>query len=123
MNTYNIPEEPAGPVWDKEGHKWVRTPHGAWLREGGTWTYSADWYVLLHRNGPLVDMPPAKKVGDTVTLHEFSKMPHRSIAGAYRDVYINYMDRVFTDAQACPVDLSDYGDDTVTVLRVGGGEE
>lgn len=122
MTTYNIPEEPAGPVWDKEGYKWVRTKNGAWLREGGTWTYSADWYVLLHRNGPLVDMPPEKKVGDKVTLHEFSKMPVGSVAGASRDVYINYHGLVFADAQVCKVDLSAFGDDVVTVLRVGDGE-
>ena len=118
MTTYNIPEEPAGPLWDKEGDKWIRTNNGAWIREGGTWTYSADWYVLLHRYGPVFDFPQIK-VGDKVTLTEFSKMPDGSVAGAPQDVFINYYGIVFTDAQVCKVYLSAFGDDEVTVLRVG----
>ena len=118
MTTYNIPEEPAGPVWDKEGHRWVRMENGSWLRDGRVWMFFM-WNQLLHRLGPLTDTPPVKKVGDKVTLTEFSKMPDYSIAGALRDVYIKYMDRVFTDAQASVVDPSEFGDDVVTVLRVG----
>lgn len=121
MTTYNMPEEPAGPVWDKEGHKWSRLSDGSWLREGATWTFSA-WHRLLHLNGPLTDTPPVK-VGDRVTLTEFSKMPEGTVAGASWDVYILYRGRVFTDAQAETIDLSVYGDDMVTVLRVGEGEE
>ena len=117
MTTYNIPEEPAGPVWDKEGHRWSRLNDGSWLREGATWTFSA-WYRLLQQFGPITDTPPVK-VGDKVTLSEFSKMPDCSIAGALRDVYINYYGLVFTDAQVCKVDLYEIGDDEVTVLRVG----
>lgn len=123
MTTYNTPEEPAGPVWDKDGHKWVRQSNGAWLREGGVWTYSAEWYLLLHRNGPVFDFPPPVKVGDNVTLTEFSKMPEASVAGGPWDVYIRYSERVFTDAQEWAVDLSESGDIEVTVLRVGSGEE
>ena len=123
MTTYNLPEEPTGPVWDKDGLKWVRTENGAWIRRGGIWTYSADWYVLLHRYGPVIDSPPPVKVGDEITLNEFSKMPVGSVAGAPRDVYINYHGLVFTDAQVSKVPLSVFGDDVVTVLRVGDGEE
>lgn len=122
MRTYNTPEEPTGPVWDKDGYRWERTRNGAWLREGGIWTYSADWYLLLHRYGPLFDLPQVK-VGNKVTLNEFSKMPEGSIAGAPWDVYIVYGGRVYTDAQVWVVDLPEFGDDLVTVLRVGDGED
>ena len=122
MTTYNTPEEPTGPVWDKDGHRWERTRNGAWLREGGVWTYSADWYLLLHRYGPLFDFPQIK-AGDAVTLTEFSKMPNWSVAGAPREVFINFNEWVFTDRQDEEVDLSEFGDDVVTVLRVGDGED
>ena len=121
MSTYSLPEEPAGPVWDKDGHKWSRLNDGSWLREGATWTFSA-WYRLLHENGPITDTPLVK-VGDKVTLSEFSEMPVGSVAGASRDVYINYHGLVFTDAQVDKVALSVFGDDVVTVLRVGDGDE
>ena len=26
MNEYQLPEEPAGPVWDQHGSRWVRIP-------------------------------------------------------------------------------------------------
>lgn len=122
MTTYNTPEEPAGPVWDKDGHKWVRKDNGAWLREGGVWTYSADWYLLLHRYGPVFDYPQIK-VGDKVTFHEFSKMPNHSVAGRRRGVFISFEGSVSTGRPGWEVDLSEIGDDMVTVLRVGGDEE
>ena len=122
MSTYNMPEEPTGPVWDKDGHMWSRLNDGSWLREGATWTFSA-WYRLLHQYGPITDTPPSVKVGDKVTLSELSKMPEGSVAGTSWDIYLAYREKVFTDAQAWPVDLSEYGGDEVTVLRVGGGEE
>ena len=122
MNTYNMPEEPTGPVWDKDGHRWELMESGVWLRDGATWTTS-EWHRLLHRDGPLTDTPPSVKVGEQVTLTEFSKMPEASIAGGPWDVYIRYNERVFTDAQEGAVDRSESGDDVVTVLRVGGDEE
>ena len=122
MTTYNTPEEPAGPVWDEDGNKWSRLESGVWLREGATWTYSAEWYLFLHRNGPLTDTPPVK-VGDKVTFTEFSKMPNHSVAGSRRGVFINFEGSVFTGRPGWEVDLSEIGDDVVTVLRVGEGEE
>ena len=122
MTTYNTPEEPAGPVWDEDGNKWSRLESGVWLREGATWTYSAEWYLFLHRNGPLTDTPPVK-VGDKITLHAFSKMPDYSIAGTPRDVYIGFKENVYTDRREEEMDLSELGHVVVTVLRVGEGEE
>lgn len=121
MSTYNIPEEPAGPVWDGGGHKWTRQANGAWVQEGETWL-CFPWYHLLYLNGPLTDTPPVKKVGDKVTLTEFSKMPDWSIAGDRRDVFINFKESVFTDWRVGEFDLSEFGNVVVTVLRVGDGE-
>lgn len=124
MTTYSIPEGPegpVGPVWDKHGSRWERGYDDMWLRDGAEWTASL-WFQLLHRDGPLTDIPPVK-VGDEVALNEFSKMPEGSIAGAPREVFIKYMDRVFTDRQLGELDLWEFGDDVVTVLRVGDGED
>ena len=120
MSTYNLPEEPAGPVWDKDGRRWERLDNTLWLRDGGTWATSK-WYRLLHLNGPVTDTPPVK-VGDKVTLTEFSKMPDWSIAGGDMSVFINCRGYVFTDRQEEEVTLSWFGLSQVTVLRVGIGE-
>lgn len=121
MTTYNTPEEPAGPVWDKDGHRWERLTTGVWLRDGATWTFSA-WYRLLHQYGPLTDAPPVK-VGDKVTLSELSKLPDWSIAAGDMSVFIKCRGYVFTDRQEEEVALSSFGHSQVTVLRVGRGEE
>lgn len=124
MTTYSIPEGPegpVGPVWDKDGRKWERVYDDVWLRDGAMWTASK-WFQVLHRDGPLTDTPPVK-VGDRVTLTVFSKMPNWSVAGAPREVFINFNGWVFTDRQDEEMDLSAFGDDVVTVLRVGDGGE
>lgn len=120
MTTYSIPEGPrgpVGPVWDKDGHKWERLRDDLWFQDGAKWTASK-WFQVLHRNGPLTDIPPVK-VGDKITLTEFLGMPDYSIAGAPLEVFISYRGDVFTDRQLWEVDLSGRGDDVVTVLRVG----
>ena len=122
MTTYNLPEEPTGPVWDKDGHKWERLGDGSWLREGATWAYRTEWYRLLHLSGPLTYTPPVK-VGDKVTFTEFSKMPNHSVAGLRRGVFINFEGSVSTGRPGWEVDLSEVGDGMVTVLRVGGDGE
>ena len=121
MTTYSIPEGPegpVGPVWDKDGRKWERLRDDLWFQDRAKWTASK-WFQVLHRNGPLTDIPPVK-VGDKITLTEFSEMPEGSIAGAPREVFIKYLDRVFTDRQLGELDLWEFGNDVVTVLRVGG---
>ena len=121
MTTYNMPEEPAGPVWDKDGRRWERLDNTLWLRDGGTWATSK-WYRLLHLNGPVTDTPPVK-VGDKITLTEFSKLPDYSIAGTPRDVYISFKENVYTDMREEEMDLWGFGHSQVTVLRVGSGDE
>lgn len=127
MRTYSIPEGPegpVGPVWDKDGHKWERLRDDLWFQDGARWTVSK-WFQVLHRNGPLTDTPPVK-VGDKVTLTEFSKMPDWSIAGGFMSVFTNCRGHVFTDRQEEGIDLSCHGFEQVTILRVGldgGGEE
>ena len=118
MTTYNLPEEPAGPVWDKKGNKWERVDEHFWRAEGGSIT----WASLLEHYGPLSDVPPVK-VGDKVTLTEFSKMPNHSVAGLRRGVFINFEGSVSTGRPGWEVDLSEVGDGMVTVLRVGGDGE
>lgn len=53
--TYALPDEPRGPVWDKDGNKWER--------EGGLWKtggyVAREWSVLLRDYGPLTNTEPA----------------------------------------------------------------
>ena len=123
MTTYSIPEGPegpVGPVWDKGGHKWERLRGDLWIQDGATWTASK-WFQVLHRNGPLTDIPPVK-VGDKITLSYFSELPDWSIAGGFMSAFINCRGYVFTDRQEEEIDLSGFGHSQVIVLRVGGDE-
>lgn len=70
----------------------------------------------------MTDTPPVK-VGDKTTLMEFSKMPNWSVAGAPREVFITFDGCVFTERQVGEMNLWEFGDDPVTVLRVGDGED
>lgn len=52
--TYALPDEPPGPVWDKDGNKWER--------DGDYWKSGAyadrEWYDLLHSRSPLTNTEP-----------------------------------------------------------------
>ena len=40
MNEYQLPEEPAGPVWDQHGSRWVRIPETypvLWKTDDSEW--------------------------------------------------------------------------------------
>lgn len=52
MNEYQLPEEPAGPVWDQHGSRWVRIPE----------TYPVLWKV----EGSM-ELPPGPHEDATVT--------------------------------------------------------
>lgn len=87
MTMYKLPEEPAGPVWDKDGTKWFRMDSG----EG--WTmgpFEYQWYELLDECGPLTDVPPVK-VGDTITLEKFRDLPVGSVARPANGLPIAYI--------------------------------
>lgn len=51
----NVPEEPDGPLWDMDGHKFEKIRADRWRTRGhgGTWEYS--YCSLLQQCGPLTD--------------------------------------------------------------------
>lgn len=68
MKTYELPAQPDGPLWDRDGDKWVK-PNGeeyafavedSWLRQvKGKDSLCVIWVDLLDEYGPLTDTPPA----------------------------------------------------------------
>ena len=112
MTTYNLPKEPSGPVWDMRGKKWERVDEHFWRAEGGSIT----WASLLEHYGPLTDTPPVK-VGDTITLEEFSKLPRNSIAGTDVTAYVVHSDGIRSTYRRGLLDRE------VTVLRIGDGSQ
>ena len=60
MAEYKLPAEPDGPLWDKNGDKWVRNQPDEWE----TTHTRMRWDEALKYWGPFTDAPPIK-VGDT----------------------------------------------------------
>ena len=79
MNEYRLPEEPAGPVWDQCGNKWVRFPESNpvfWKTDD-----DADrptWGQLLEEYGPLSETAPVK-IGHTVPYNMWKDLPRGSV--------------------------------------------
>ena len=66
MNEYRLPEEPAGPVWDQHGSRWVRIPETypvLWKTDDDA--CHPTWGRLLEEYGPLSENAPVK-IGTTV---------------------------------------------------------
>lgn len=123
MSLYELPPEPLGPVWDRDGDKW-------WRNEAfGRWTIDSiiyhTWEDLLADYGPLTDVPPAPKVGDSVTMEQFADLPLGSVAAASNTAFIvtlddgvletGFLNRVNTDGPLSGLPL--------TLLRLGEGYE
>ena len=78
--TYALPDEPEGPVWDKDGERWERdTRLGGWDLVAGY--LSRTWPILLTNYGPLTSTPPWKpEVGGIVeTIEQYAALPVGSI--------------------------------------------
>ena len=122
MNTYKLPPEPLGPVWDKDGTEW-------WINESfNLWTYDSisyyTWGYLLATFGPLTDTPPVPKPGDRVTMEQFADLPLGSVAAASNTAFIvttdgvhetGFHNRVTTDGPLSGLPL--------TLLRLGRGDD
>ena len=128
MTTYELPDQPDGPLWDRDGDKWVRPNGGedafavedSWLRQvKGKNSLCVIWVDLLDEYGPLTDTPPLK-VGDTVTVEEAENLPPGSIVaqkGCYPVVRLRCGDwRGLTDGVQ-------WNDSPYTILRIGWGDE
>ena len=125
---YALPDEPEGPVWDRNGDKWERTGemlhvHG---REWAEWRHVASgdlgtWPAPLMR-GPVTSIPPwTPEVGGAVeTEEQYAAMPEGSIVASPSYVY-----RRTYEGEWLPTGLSvTYSDEELagisrTILRVG----
>lgn len=69
----------------------------------------------------MTDVRPTK-VGDTITLQEFADLRTLSVAASDGDVFIVANENVYRDNFDGPYDVNDWGDNKVTVLRIGLGK-
>lgn len=60
MVEYKLPDEPAGPLWDKAGSKWVRVEENLWY--GGIQDMYRVWDDVVHYAGPLTTTPPTPPI-------------------------------------------------------------
>lgn len=117
MTTYELPKEPSGPVWDKEGNKWTRVkPY--WRTE----TTSNTWTTLLDYYGPLSDYPPVK-VGDTITVKDLADLPEGSVAATSTSAYIAGIGDVRVTGRLLPIQYTEIATLNATVLRIGDGSQ
>lgn len=134
MAEYKLPAEPAGPVWDKNGNKFVRVPVVS-FHDRYNWTSAPDaenysWNELVYVFGPLTSTQLIK-VGDTgLTAEQVWGLPKGSVILPERAVNPEPWMRL---ADGCGWEsLSDEAFDAgslqcvcgdgFTVLRLGGGE-
>ena len=77
--TYALPDEPKGPVRDKDGKRWDYSPvSGLWKNADSA---ARGWARLLDSEGPLTSTPPWKPVvgGIVETEEQYAAMPEGSI--------------------------------------------
>ena len=87
MTEYLMPElpaEPDGPVWDKDGYKWEKTEKGKW--DSVSSFIDRSWEHLLRDLGPLTDTPLLPKVGDEIDGEEAGYLPDGSIFAQERGI-------------------------------------
>ena len=80
MTTYQLPTEPYGPLWDKDGSKWMRSRENMWY--GGNQDMYRSWGDVVHYYGPLTTTPPTPpiKEGDTgLTAEQVWGLPKGSV--------------------------------------------
>ena len=129
MAEYKLPAEPAGPLWDKAGFKWVRVKENLWY--GGIKDIYRYWGDVVHYAGPLTTTPPTPpiKVGDTgLTAEQVWDLPKGTVIWPERAVnpepllrFSNRWESISAVAYGAG-ELQCACGDGFTVLRLGGGE-
>lgn len=123
MSLYELPPEPLGPVWDKDGRKWwINESFRNWTDDGMSYR---PWSELLWVFGPLTDAPPAPKAGDTVTMEQFADLPYGSIAVTdTTSVYVVGYCGVSTNGQSGVLNTLTYDEyEPLTLLRYVRGDD
>ena len=133
MAEYKLPAEPDGPLWDKNGNKFVRVPVVS-FHDRYNWTSAPDaenysWDELVYVFGPLTSTPPIK-VGDTgLNAEQVWGLPKGSVIWPERamnpEPWMRYGDRweSISEFAGDAGELQCECGDRFTVLRLGGGEE
>lgn len=116
MTSFILPEEPAGPVWDRDGKEWTTTGDGRWAGPHIT----VSWSRLLTILGPLTDTPPVT-VGDRITLAQLATLPYGSIAADSRRAYAARYGGVFETGLFGDITARYDPDLELTLLRIGDG--
>ena len=126
MVEYKLPAEPDGPLWDKNGDKWVRNQPDEWE----TTHTRMRWDEALKYWGPFTDAPPIK-VGDTgLTAEQVWGLPKGSVIWPERagvpEPWLRLADgcgwESLSDEAFDAGSLQCVCGDGFTVLRLGGGE-
>ena len=120
---YALPDEPAGPVWDRDGERWERdTDLKEWDLVAGYISHT--WPILLAKYGPLTSIPPwTPEVGGTVeTEEQYAALPEGSVVS--RDlcgpVFRKFGDgRWAESAASTSYDSRVMASESRTILRVG----
>ena len=134
MTTYQLPPEPDGPVWDKNGNKFVRVPVVS-FHDRYSWTSTSvpdaenySWNELVYVFGPLTDTPPIKE-GDTgLTAEQVWDLPKGTVIWPERAVNPEPWMRWGDTWESISEVAGDAGElqcacgASFTVLRLGGGE-
>ena len=127
---YALPDEPEGPVWDRNGDKWEHTGDVVYVqgREWAEWRHVASgnvgtWPAPLMR-GPVTSTPPwTPEVGGTVeTEEQYAALPEGSVVS--RDlcgpVFRKFGDgRWAESAASTSYDSRVMASESRTILRVG----
>ena len=126
---YKLPDEPAGPLWDKAGSKWMRSKeNNMWY--GGNQDMYLSWGDVVHYFGPLTTTPPIKE-GDTgLTAEQVWDLPKGTVIWPERagvpEPWLRLADgcgwESLSDEAFDAGSLQCVCGDGFTVLRVGGGE-
>ena len=123
---YQLPDEPAGPVWDKTGFKWMRYKENMWYV--GNQDMYLSWGDVVHYYGPLTTTPPIKE-GDTgLTAEQVWGLPEGSVIwpelAEDLEPWMRYGDRweSISEFAGDAGKLQCVCGDGFTVLRLGGGE-
>ena len=129
MAEYKLPDEPAGPLWDKNGSKWMRSKENMWY--GGNQDMYLSWGDVVHYFGPLTTTPPTPpiKEGDTgLTAKQVWDLPKGTVIWPERDAvpepWMRFSNRweSVSDVSYGAGELQCSCGDSFRVLILGGGE-
>ena len=126
MAEYKLPAEPDGPLWDKNGDKWVRNQPDEWE----TTHTRMRWDEALKYWGPFTDAPPIKVGATGLTAEQVWDLPKGTVIWPERagvpEPWLRLADgcgwKSLSDEAFDAGSLQCACGDGFTVLRLGGGE-